>query len=826
MGFNPSSFPPIADAARLRTEAEKFKTKADKVEDLASDSFNSWSSMPGVYEAPEASIVYGAFAPVKTSGQDLADDAATVKSAIDTYAGEAESIKGRYDALMVRWRSVEEQKAADDEWQEDEDLVKEDNDILSDANALMAEYMAAQRTCANKISGIYGGPTYVPTTQEGAGPGEVQYGFTGEQLDAAAAEGKLPWGEPSEYDAPWYEDSWNAVKSFGKGVWSGVTGTATGLWNMVNVGDMETFKATWKGIATLAMDVAVVSAPGIQTSSRAMEARERLLAVGKSAIHWDEWQEDPAYAAGASTFDLATILLTAGAGAVTKTGSVASKVSTVAGAGTKAGTAVKVTGLGTVARTTVKVTDLAADLKIKSLDLGTSVAQNSLGKLAPVATRLDEGLNAMRGPEPALAGVGSPGSGPFSNAVDAGIIRMDANSNGGGSGTHAGGTTGLDSGSNAPATTGPQGGSPEGGGSDAGAPVAGRDGDGPADGGSSDRLESAAAGDTAGPGSSAPDGGDTGTPEGGDSDKGVPATDAPDGVDADSDAKAGAPLAGRDVDGPADGGSSGESESESGSGTGTPDDGGPGKGASDGDGSGAPDQGQRNYADVEGQRVDPAYEHPETPHGQPVDDAIDDAESHAEYGLHKPDGPTDTVLEGKARYPDEINPQLEEIVNADQPKYGVDEHGHALSEEEYVNRYGQINKETDLWEYYDFPDNGGAVEESIRNYGSMDGLLADFPGLELDRIGENSGKYLAVEGTPWHMRSLPVNSLGKELHHFDLRKLPEGINVQVSEVAPAFGRPGGGTQIQFVDTQRGGHVVSVDQLIKKGALTELDVGAG
>ncbi|GAB3248884.1 TNT domain-containing protein [Arthrobacter pigmenti] len=754
MGFNPSSFPPIADAARLRTEAEKFKTKADKVEDLASDSFNSWSSMPGVYEAPEASIVYGAFAPVKTSGQDLAGDAATVKSAIDTYAGEAESIKGRYDALMVRWRSVEAQKAADDEWQEDEDLVKEDNDILSDANALMAEYMAAQRTCANKISGIYGGPTYVPTTQEGAGPGEVQYGFTGEQLDAAAAEGKLPWGEPSEYDAPWYEDSWNAVKSFGKGVWSGVTGTVTGLWNMVNFTDWDTFSTTWKGIATLAVDVAVVSRPGIQTSSRAMEARERLLAVGKSAIHWDEWQEDPAYAAGASTFDLATILLTAGAGAVTKTGSVASKVSTVAGAGTKAGTAVKVTGLGTVARTTVKVTDLAADLKIKSLDLGTSVAQNSLGKLAPVATRLDDGINAMSGPQPAHARVGSSGPRPFSDALDAGISRMDSHSNGGGSGAPAGGTTGLDSGSNAPATTGPQGGSPEGGGSDVDAPVAGGDVGGAPDGGSSDGREPAAAGDTAGPGSSAPD------------------------------------------------------------------DGGPGKGVPEGDGSGAPDQAQRNYADVEGQRVDPAYEHPPAEHGVEVDDNISKPAEHAQYGLHNPDGPTDTALEGKARYPDEINPQLEEIVNSDQPKYGVDEHGHALSEEEYVNRYGVFNEKTDLWEYYDYPDNDGAVEGSIRSYDSMHGLLADFPGLELDRIGDNSGGYFAVEGTPWHMRSLPVNSLGKELHHFDLGELPNDIEVKVSEVAPAFGRPGGGTQLEFIDVGHGGPRLIVDELLARNVLLD------
>ncbi|HET8795967.1 MAG TPA: hypothetical protein VFM62_06280 [Arthrobacter sp.] len=441
MGFDPSAFPPIADAGSLQREAAKFKSKADRVEELAADSFAAWSGMPGVYEAPEASIVYGAFAPVRTSGQDLAADARTLKSAVETYAAEAESIKFRYETLISRWHAIEAQKASDDEWREDEDLVQEDNDILSDANALMAEYMAAQRACASKISFIYSGSSYVPTTQEGAGAGEVQFGFTGAQLNAAAAEGKLPWGEPTEWDAPWYRDTWDVVASFGKGAWSGVTGTVTGLWNMVNVSDWNTFSTTWKGIGTLAMDVAVVSSPGLLMSNpqRVMESQQRLIAVGKAAVHWDEWQEDPAYAAGATTFDLAAILATAGVGAATKAGSTASKIAAVSGAASKTGTAVRITGLGAAARTTVTVADLATDLKIKSLDLSTTVARESLGRLAPVASRMDDAVGALRGPVPAYAGAGPIGSRPFSDAVEAGMSRMESGIDGGGTGVPAGG---------------------------------------------------------------------------------------------------------------------------------------------------------------------------------------------------------------------------------------------------------------------------------------------------------------------------------------------------------------------------------------------------
>lgn len=45
----------------------------------------------------------------------------------------------------------------------------------------------------------------------------------------------------------------------------------------------------------LAMHVAVVSSPGFLMSDpqRVMESQQRLITVGKAAVHWDEWQEDP-----------------------------------------------------------------------------------------------------------------------------------------------------------------------------------------------------------------------------------------------------------------------------------------------------------------------------------------------------------------------------------------------------------------------------------------------------------------------------------------------------------------------------------------------------
>lgn len=439
MGWNPSEFPPLPDAEVLEQHAGKLRTKAEGIQSAASESHSIWQGTATAYKGPGDWQVHSAFNRVLTEADTVLEDSNSVADAIDTYAEWAREAKRRYDALYSDWLSVRARIADEgDDWRKNEDLVNDDNQILKDANVLVEDHMAAERACASAISGLFGGPSYVVTTEDGPGAKQVAYGYTSEQLDAATAEGHIPWGEPTEWDKPWYRDAWDGVVSFGKGVWSGITGTVTGLWNMVNFTDMDTFSATWKGIGQLALDVAIVASPVAQVALRATgngriadEAGERLVAVGKAAIHWDDWKRDPAYAAGATTFDLASILLTAGGGAVAKTGSVASAVTRIGQTGSKIGSVVNVSGLSRMAGLTTKVLDLGSSLKVNTINFATDSARVTLGRMAPAAVRVDNFLNdvgnTLSGPRPAYAGVTTGhGPGPVSTRLDNFINRFDA----------------------------------------------------------------------------------------------------------------------------------------------------------------------------------------------------------------------------------------------------------------------------------------------------------------------------------------------------------------------------------------------------------------
>jgi len=65
-------------------------------------------------------------------------------------------------------------------------------------------------------------------------------------------------------------------------------------------------------------------------------------------------------------------------------------------------------------------------------------------------------------------------------------------------------------------------------------------------------------------------------------------------------------------------------------------------------------------------------------------------------------------------------------------------------------------------------------------------------GQVLDRFGENGGKFLSPPGTPFDARALSPDSLTAPYKGFEvLKEFP----IQSGPIAPAFGMPGGGTQI-------------------------------
>ncbi|WP_353961421.1 TNT domain-containing protein [Mycolicibacterium tokaiense] len=88
-------------------------------------------------------------------------------------------------------------------------------------------------------------------------------------------------------------------------------------------------------------------------------------------------------------------------------------------------------------------------------------------------------------------------------------------------------------------------------------------------------------------------------------------------------------------------------------------------------------------------------------------------------------------------------------------------------------------------------------------------------------MGDEGGNYLAVRedgvAASFEARGLPIDSLELDYHAYELTgSMPEGWTVEISQVAPAFGREGGSLQVLIFDSV--GRKVSVDQLERAGVL--------
>ncbi|WP_189986306.1 ADP-ribosyltransferase, partial [Streptomyces spinoverrucosus] len=294
---------------------------------------------------------------------------------LSSYATEIRPLVAKLKELKTQAQTFVDSVKDDDEWEYDGDKVDEHNQLRDDITATVAAFWAAERTCHNKITALWGG------TQMVAGDGSEradQYGFSAEDMKNA----KLPWGDPVEEKHHWYEvGHW--VKSF---VWDGlivdgIWGTIKGLGTLVGFGGWEAMGQAWKGLAQLATGLVLSSLPGVSTAfwllpddklpSWIRDSRTAMKETGKALVAWDQWGKNPARAAGAVTFNVLTTVFTGGAGAG------------VAGAG-KAGAVARV--LGTTARAIdpmtyiakgagaglSKIGDIAASLKgVGNIDIPT-----------------------------------------------------------------------------------------------------------------------------------------------------------------------------------------------------------------------------------------------------------------------------------------------------------------------------------------------------------------------------------------------------------------------------------------------------------------------
>ncbi|MDH6630276.1 hypothetical protein M2271_008136 [Streptomyces sp. LBL] len=323
---------------QLETDYADLKKDAGDVRKTGVDVHSQFQGLSAYYTAPEAEQLFATTKPVQERADGFATDLETVSGALSSYATEVRPLVDKLKQLKADATSFVSSVKDDDDWEYDEDKVDRHNQIRDDITATVAAFWAAERTCHNKITTLWGG------TQMVAGDGsdrKDQYGFAADDLKNA----KLPWGDPVEEKHHWYEvGHW--VKSF---VWDGlivdgIWGTIKGLGTLVGFGGWDAMGQAWKGLAQLATGLALASIPGVGTAfwllpddklpSWIRDSRTAMKETGKALVAWDEWGKNPGRAAGAVTFNVLTTVFTGGAGAgvagAGKAGAVA-KVLSVAG---------------------------------------------------------------------------------------------------------------------------------------------------------------------------------------------------------------------------------------------------------------------------------------------------------------------------------------------------------------------------------------------------------------------------------------------------------------------------------------------------------------
>jgi hypothetical protein len=106
-----------------------------------------------------------------------------------------------------------------------------------------------------------------------------------------------------------------------------------------------------------------------------------------------------------------------------------------------------------------------------------------------------------------------------------------------------------------------------------------------------------------------------------------------------------------------------------------------------------------------------------------------------------------------------------------------------------------------------YPPNHGAAAGTIIRYSSLTAAVEDY-GNTVDRIGPECGAtmHLRIDGnaSSFEDRSLPVSALALGYNAYTINPdapggLPEGWTLELSGVAPAFGRDGGAIQVKFID---------------------------
>jgi hypothetical protein len=349
--INPSGIPQFTgDFEQLDKDVSGLRSDAIGIRNDGMDVHSRFQMLGAYYTAPEADDLFATTQPVMDKADTFATDLETVADALDTFSIEARPLAKRLEQLKTHALAFVSSVEGDEDWTEDEDKVHRNKELVDDVTATQLAFQEAERRAASKISAIVGGPTFV--ADHGSGfyaRNTVTYGYDRDLLEGAK---ELPWGSVDDQSYEAWSLGWfgHGTKSL---VWDGIyhdgiEAGVSGLWTLAGGNGGDAAGDAWGGLKDVVTgiglytmtpyDAAMDWAFGAdKESADEIRAKKAAKEFGKSLVAWDQWQENPARAAGTTIFNvltlgtgpLAVVSKTSEVGAVAKGASVAAKVGKV-----------------------------------------------------------------------------------------------------------------------------------------------------------------------------------------------------------------------------------------------------------------------------------------------------------------------------------------------------------------------------------------------------------------------------------------------------------------------------------------------------------------
>lgn len=319
-GIDLGGLPPLPDAEALEAQARKLSSVGAALEEGARAAARRWSGLAGVYEAPEAGVVLGGFAPVVSRAERVAGLLVSVAAALGRYAERSRELRGRVEELRGSVAALDALILGNDDWQSKHPILNQHRDTYNQVSALAQEILNSDAECASELRGLVGGSAVSAPVV-----GKLEIGTSKDPFSNALSHVRHFFGDDDEHpEQPWgpptpsmrLTGGW----AFGQGVVSAALGSAQGVYTLVGTSDVEEQRQAGQalgGLIVAGARTAVASQRGMRNlSADDLNAIMTVGEAGKSALRIGKWENDFAFSAGSVSFDVGSLFV--GGGAVVK----------------------------------------------------------------------------------------------------------------------------------------------------------------------------------------------------------------------------------------------------------------------------------------------------------------------------------------------------------------------------------------------------------------------------------------------------------------------------------------------------------------------------